>query len=48
MAGKSVVIKVGTDASGAGAREVIVVPVADESRLRNLAWVEGTVAWWIG
>ena len=40
MAGKSVVLKVGTDASGAGAREVTVVPVADEGRLRNLAWIE--------
>ena len=26
--------------SGAGAREVTVVPVPDESRLRNLAWIE--------
>jgi tricorn protease len=40
LAGKSVVLKVGTDAAGAGAREVTVVPVADESRLRNLAWIE--------
>jgi len=40
LAGKSVLLKVGTDASGAGAREVTVVPVADESRLRNLAWIE--------
>ena len=40
MADKSVLIRVGTDASGAGAREVSVVPVADESRLRNLAWIE--------
>ncbi|HUA62019.1 MAG TPA: PDZ domain-containing protein [Verrucomicrobiae bacterium] len=40
MAGKSVVLKVGADPSGAGAREVTVVPVADESRLRNLAWIE--------
>jgi tricorn protease len=40
LAGKSVVLKVGTDASGAGSREVTVVPVADESRLRNLAWIE--------
>jgi tricorn protease len=40
LAGKSVVLKVGTDASGAGAREVTVVPVADENALRNLAWIE--------
>jgi len=40
-AGKSTVIKVGTDPSGKGAREVVVVPVNDESRLRNLAWIEG-------
>jgi tricorn protease len=40
LAGKSVVLKVGTDAPGVGAREVTVVPVADESRLRNLAWIE--------
>jgi tricorn protease len=40
MAEKSVLLRVGSDASGAGAREVSVVPVADESRLRNLAWIE--------
>jgi tricorn protease len=40
MAGRSVVIKVGADISGVGAREVTVVPVPDESRLRNLAWIE--------
>jgi tricorn protease len=40
LAGKSVALKVGPDASGSGAREVTVVPVADESRLRNLAWIE--------
>ncbi len=39
-AGKQVLIRVGTDPSGAGAREVTVVPVATEARLRNLAWVE--------
>ena len=38
--GKSVILKVGPDPSGAGAREVTVVPVADEGRLRNLAWIE--------
>jgi len=40
MAGKSVLLRVGPDASGAGARDVTVVPVADEGRLRNLAWIE--------
>ncbi len=39
-AGKQVVLKVGPDANGKGAREVTVVPVADEYRLRNLAWIE--------
>jgi tricorn protease len=38
--GKSVVLKVGSDPSGTGAREVTVVPVSDEGRLRNLAWIE--------
>jgi len=40
MADKSVVLRVGPDASGSGAREVTVVPVPDETRLRNLAWIE--------
>ena len=39
-AGKSVVLKVGPDPGGAGAREVTVVPVASEYALRNLAWIE--------
>ncbi|MBI4873201.1 MAG: PD40 domain-containing protein [Acidobacteria bacterium] len=38
--GKSVVLRVGADPSGAGSREVTVVPVDSESRLRNLAWIE--------
>jgi tricorn protease len=41
-AGKQVVLKVGPGPEGKGAREVTVVPVASESRLRNLAWVEDT------
>jgi tricorn protease len=41
LADKSVVLRVGSDPSGAGSREVTVVPVADETRLRNLAWIEG-------
>jgi len=40
LADKSVVLRVGPRPDGEGAREVTVVPVADESRLRNLAWVE--------
>jgi tricorn protease len=39
-AGKTVLLRVGSDPSGAGAREVKVVPVGDESRLRHLEWVE--------
>jgi tricorn protease len=39
-AGKQVSIRVGPDPSGANSREVTVVPVANEARLRNLAWVE--------
>jgi tricorn protease len=39
-ANKQVQIKVGPDASGAGAREVTVVPIASDSRLRNLSWIE--------
>ena len=40
LANKSVVLRVGSDPSGAGSREVTVVPVADETRLRNLAWID--------
>ncbi|HUJ23901.1 MAG TPA: PDZ domain-containing protein [Bryobacteraceae bacterium] len=39
-AGKSVVLRVGSDPSGAGSREVTVVPVENEFGLRNLAWIE--------
>jgi len=38
--GKIVEIKVGTDPDGKGARTVSVVPIADESALRNRDWVE--------
>jgi tricorn protease len=38
--GKSVVLKVGGDPSGAKAREVTVVPVPDEFNLRHLEWIE--------
>ena len=34
-------LKVGPNADGTGARDVTVVPVASESSLRNLAWIEG-------
>ncbi|HYL98374.1 MAG TPA: PDZ domain-containing protein, partial [Blastocatellia bacterium] len=39
-AGKQVVLKVGPDPGGANSREVTVVPIRDESGLRNLAWIE--------
>ena len=39
-AGKSAILKVGTDPSGANSREVTVVPVPNETGLRNLAWIE--------
>jgi tricorn protease len=41
-AGKSVVLKVGPQPDGTGARDVTVVPVASEANLRYLAWIEGT------
>jgi tricorn protease len=40
-AGKQVVLRVGADPNGAGSREVTVIPLDNEIRLRNLAWVEG-------
>jgi len=39
-AGKQIAIRVGPNPDGSGARDVIVVPVANEQRLRYLAWVE--------
>ena len=39
-AGKAVVLRVGADPAGAGAREATVEPVESETRLRNLAWIE--------
>lgn len=41
MADKQVLLKVGPNPDGSGSREVTVVPVASETELRNLAWVEG-------
>jgi tricorn protease len=40
-ANKQIVIKVGPNPDGTGAREVTVVPVGSENGLRNLAWIEG-------
>lgn len=40
-ANRQVVIKVGPNPDGSGAREVTVVPVGNEGGLRNLAWIEG-------
>jgi len=39
-AGKSVVIRVGPDPTGAGAREATVTPLGNELGIRNRAWVE--------
>jgi tricorn protease len=39
--GKSVLLRVGPNPDGSGSREVTVVPVPSEARLRNLAWIEG-------
>ena len=40
-AGKQTVLRVGPGADGKDARDVTVVPVASETALRNLAWIEG-------
>jgi tricorn protease len=39
-AGNSVVLRVSTDPSGAGAHEVTVRPIGSEGALRNFAWIE--------
>jgi tricorn protease len=39
--GKQVKLRVGAKADGSDAREVVVVPVANEQALRNLDWIEG-------
>jgi tricorn protease len=39
-AGKQVVLKIGLKPDGSGSRDVIVVPVDDETSLRNYAWIE--------
>jgi tricorn protease len=38
--GKQLVIKVGPNPEGSNSREVTVVPIGNESGLRNLAWIE--------
>jgi tricorn protease len=40
LADKTVILRVGPNPNGDGAREVNVVPVSDEGRLRNLAWID--------
>ncbi|MDQ6787013.1 MAG: PDZ domain-containing protein [Acidobacteriota bacterium] len=40
-AGKQIIIKVSANADGKNARDVTVVPIGNESGLRNLAWIEG-------
>lgn len=40
-AGKQTVLRVGPTADGKGARDVTVMPVANDFTLRNLAWIEG-------
>ena len=42
--GKQVELTVGPNADGSGSRNVKVVPIADESALRNRDWVEGNIA----
>jgi tricorn protease len=39
-ANKSVVIRVGSDPSGANSREVTVVPIESEMQLRHLSWID--------
>ncbi len=39
-AGKRVALRIAKDAAGAGAREISVVPIANEQQLRHQAWVE--------
>jgi tricorn protease len=39
-ANRRVSLRIGPDPSGANARDVTVVPVANEQALRNLAWIE--------
>jgi tricorn protease len=43
MVGKPIVLKVGSEPQGKGARAVTVTPIADESRLYYFDWVRGNV-----
>ncbi|HEY3440409.1 MAG TPA: PDZ domain-containing protein [Paludibaculum sp.] len=38
--GKNTLLKVGPNPDGSASRDITVVPVPNESRLRNLAWIE--------
>jgi tricorn protease len=38
--GRQTRIRVGSDPTGTGARDVTVVPIGSDARLRNLAWIE--------
>ncbi|WP_321477297.1 PDZ domain-containing protein [uncultured Paludibaculum sp.] len=38
--GKQTVLRVGPNPNNDGSREVVVTPIPNESRLRNLAWIE--------
>jgi tricorn protease len=38
-AGKQTLLRVGPNPDGSGSREVTVVPVENETGLRNLAWI---------
>jgi len=40
-AGKRVTLRIASDPSGANAREITVVPTANETQLRTQAWIEG-------
>jgi tricorn protease len=40
MAGRQTVLRVGPTANGSGARDVTVVPVANDLMLRHLAWID--------
>ena len=42
-AGRAIELTVGPNPAGAGSRIVKVVPVGDESALRNRAWIEGNL-----
>lgn len=43
-AGRAIELTVGPDPEGDGSRTVTVVPIENEGRLRNRAWVEGNLA----